>query len=101
MFSSKKLVIVLDWKPNFNTLVDHKIKRCNKLVGLFRRLLEEEDSTFKKTQLQYISLLLRPHLDYGEVLYDKTNKENSEQNSKSLVECLSCCNTRNLKRNII
>ena len=36
--SQKHLGIVLDSKLNFNSHVDDKIKKCNKLIGLIRRL---------------------------------------------------------------
>ena len=36
--SQKHLRIVLDSKLNFNSHVDDKIKKCNKLIGLIRRL---------------------------------------------------------------
>ena len=34
----KHLGIVLDSKLNFNILIDQKIKKCNKLIGLIKRL---------------------------------------------------------------
>ena len=37
MFPSKKLGIVLESKLNFNTYVDQKIIKYNKLIGLLRR----------------------------------------------------------------
>ena len=36
--SQKHLEVVLDSKSNFHSHVDEKIKKCNKLIGLMRRL---------------------------------------------------------------
>ena len=36
--SQKHLEVVLDSKSNFHSHVDDKIKKCNKLIGLMRRL---------------------------------------------------------------
>ena len=37
----------------------------------------------------YIKLLLRPHLDYGDILYDKPNNENF-QNKLEKVQYRAC-----------
>ena len=97
MFPSKKLGIVLDSKLNFNTCVDHKIKKYNKLIGLLRR---HSVNLPQKASLTIYKSFIRPHLDYGKILYDETKKENSERNRNSLVECLSWCNTKNFKRKV-
>ena len=84
--SQKHLGIALDSKLNFNSDVVEKIKKYNKLIGLIRRL---------SVNLPWNSLLtifksfIRPHLDYGDILYDKPNNENF-QNKIEEVQYRAC-----------
>ena len=50
-----------------------KIKKCNKLIGLIRRL---SVNLPRKVLLTIYKSIIRPHLDYGDILCDKTNNEN-------------------------
>ena len=69
----KHLGIIVESNLNFNTHIDQKIKKCNKLIGLIRRL---------SVNLPRIALLtiyksfIRSHLNYGDILYVKRNNEN-------------------------
>ena len=54
--SQKHLGIVLDSKLNFNSHVDEKIKKCNKLIGLSVNLPRKAFLTIYKS-------VIRPHLD--------------------------------------
>ena len=63
--------IVLDSKLDFKFLVDQKIKKCNKL----RRL---SVSAPRKALLTRYKSFIRPQLDYGNILYDKPENENSQ-----------------------
>ena len=71
--SQKHLGIMLDSKLNFSSHVDEKIKKCNKLIGLIRRLSVHLP---RKVSLTIHKSMIRPHLDYGDILYDKLNNEN-------------------------
>ena len=71
--SQKHLGIVLDSKLNFSSHVDDKIKKCNKLIGLIRRL---SVNLPRKALLTIYKSIIRPHLDYGDILYDKPNNVN-------------------------
>ena len=71
--SQKHLGIVLDSKLNFNSYVDEIIKKCNKLIGLIRRL---SVNLPRKALLTIYKSIIRPRLDYGDVLYDKPSNEN-------------------------
>ena len=70
--SQKHLGIVLDSKLNFNSHVDEKIKICNKLIGLIRKLSVKLP---RNALLTIFKSFFRPHLDYGDILYDKPNNE--------------------------
>ena len=48
----KHLGIVLDLKLNLNTHIDQKIKKCNKLIGLMKRL----SVNHPQSALQFINL---------------------------------------------
>ena len=69
----KHLGIVLDSKLNFNAHVDQKIKNCNRIIGLIRRL---SISLPRNALLTIYKSFVRPHLDYGDILYGKPNNEN-------------------------
>ena len=62
----KHLGVVLDSNLNFNTHIDQKIKKCNKMMGLIRRL---SVNLFRNA-------FVRPHLDCGDILYDKPSNDN-------------------------
>ena len=69
----KHLGVVLDSKLDFSIHIEHKIKRCNKLIGLLRRL----PVCFpRKALLAIFKSFIRPHLDNGDILYDKPNNQN-------------------------
>ena len=73
MSHQKHLGILLDSKLNFNAHVDQKIKQCNRIIGLIRRL---SISLPRNALLTIYKSFVRPHLDYGVILYDKPKKKN-------------------------
>ena len=78
--------VLLDSNLNFNTLVDQKTKKCNKMIGLLRQL-----SVYlsHNALLTIYKFLIRSHLDYGDFLYDKPSNDNF-QNTLAIVEYRSC-----------
>ena len=68
-----KNIFVLDSKPNFNVHVDQKIKKCNRIIGLIRRL---SISLPRNALLTMYKSFVRPHLNYYYILYDKPNNDN-------------------------
>ena len=82
----KHLEVVLDSKLDFNTLIDQKIKKCNKLIGLMKRLSVHLP---RSALLTIYKSFIRPHLDYGDILYDKPNNENF-QNKIEQVQYRAC-----------
>ena len=67
------LGIVLDSKLDFNIPIEQKIKNGNKIKGFMRRLAI---SVPRKPLLTIYKSFLRPHLDYGDILYDKPKNKN-------------------------
>ena len=82
----KHLGIILDPNLNFNTHIDQKIKKCNKLIGLIRR---RSVNLPRSALLTIYKSFIRPHLDYGDILYDKPNNENF-QNKIEKVQSRAC-----------
>ena len=77
---------ILDSKLNFNAHVDQKIKKCNRMIGLIRRL---SINLPRNVLLAIYKSFVRPHLDYGDILYDKPNNENF-QNKLENVQYRAC-----------
>ena len=57
----KHLGIALDSKLNFNAHVDQKIKKCNRIIGLIRRL---SINLTRNALLTIYKSFVRPYLDY-------------------------------------
>ena len=60
--------LVLDSKLNFNEHISNKINKCNKIIGIMKKL-----SLFlsRKTLLTIYKSFVRPNLDYAAINYDK------------------------------
>ena len=56
-----------------NTHIDQEIKKCNKLIGLIKRL---SVNLRRNALLTIYKSFVRPHLDYRDILYDKPSNEN-------------------------
>ena len=84
--SRQHLRVALDSNLNFNTRINQKIKDCNKIVGLIRRLsVNLPCNAFLSIYRSFI----RPHLDYGDTLSDKPKNENF-QNEMEKVQYGAC-----------
>ena len=64
----KHLEVFLDLKPDLKFHVDKRVKKCNKLICLLRRL---SVSVPRKALLTIYKSFIRLHLDYGDTLYNK------------------------------
>ena len=82
----KHLGVALDSNLNFNTHIDQKIKKCNKMIGLIRRL---SVNLPRNALLTIYKSFIRPHLDYGDILYDKPSNDNF-QNKMEKVQYRAC-----------
>ena len=82
----KHLGVVLDSNLNFNTHIDQKIKKCNKMIGLIRRL---SVNLPRNALLTIYKSFVRPHLDHGDILYDKPSNDNF-QNQMKKVQYRAC-----------
>ena len=82
----KHLGVVLDSKLNFNAHVDQKILKCNRIIGLIRRL---SINLPRNALFTIYKSFVRLHLNYGDILYDKPNNENF-QNKLEKVQYRAC-----------
>ena len=82
----KHLGVALDSNLNFNTHIDQKIKKCNKMIGLIRRL---SANLPRNALLTIPKSFIRPHLDYGDILYDKPSNDNF-QSKMEKVQYRAC-----------
>ena len=70
--SQKHLGIHLDEKLNFIHHIKEKISKTNKGVGVIKKL---NDTLPRKALLTLHKSFIKPHLDYGGVIYDQPNNE--------------------------
>ena len=68
----KHLGLILDSKLDFNEHINHKISKCNKIIGVMKKLLL---TLSRKTLLAIYKSFVRPNLDYADILYDKPLNE--------------------------
>ena len=62
----------LDEKLNFNHHVKGKIAKANKGIGLIRKVAHVLPS---QSLLTIYKSFIRPHLEYGDIIYDQPNNE--------------------------
>ena len=79
--SHKHLGLVLDKKLVFNHHLDEKIAKANKVIGLINKLRKfiPRDSL-----LTIYKSFVRPHLDYGDVIYDYPGNATFTQRLESI-----------------
>ena len=70
--SQKHLGLILDSKLNFNEHIESKITKCNKIIGLMKKL---SLILSRKSLLTIYKSFVRPNLDYADIIYDKPLNE--------------------------
>ena len=68
----KHLGIILDSKLDFNIHVDNKTKKLQ-IIYIIKRL---SVSVPREVLLAIYKFFIRPHLDHGDILYDKSENQN-------------------------
>ena len=69
--SRKHLGLFLDNKLDFNKYLDEKINKCNKIIGMMKKL---SLSVSRQSLLAIYKTFVRPNLDYVDIIYDKPQK---------------------------
>ena len=67
-YSQKHLGVILDFKLTFDEHLNNVLTKVNKVVGLCSKL---GDILPRTTIITIYKAFIRPHLDYGDVLYDQ------------------------------
>ena len=73
--------MVLDEKLTFNDHISQKLSKASKGVGILRKLFYLIPRT---ALLTIYKSFIRPHLDYGDFIYDKPNNDSFVQNIESI-----------------
>ena len=68
--SQKHLGLILDSKLNFNHHLDEKLSKANKVIAQIHRI---RHNLSRKSLLTIYKSHIRPHLDYGDIIYDQPN----------------------------
>ena len=68
----KHIGMYLDEKLNYNTHVKEKLSKVYKEIGLLRNL---PNKLPRQALVTIYKAFIRPHLEYGDILYDKPNNE--------------------------
>ena len=79
--TQKRLGLFLDEKLNFSEHINKKLKKVTKIINLLRKL----NLTLPRSSLliTYKSFI-RPHLDYGHIVYDQPNNSSLSEKLESL-----------------
>ena len=73
--------MILDTKLDFSLHLKNAQNKVNKTIGLLRKLLD----TLPRTSLITIfKSFIRPHLDYGDIIYDRAYNTSFHQNIESI-----------------
>ena len=68
----KHIGLDLDEKLNYNTHIKEKLSKVYKDIGLFRNL---PNKLPRQVLVTIYKVFIRPHLGYGDIVYDKPNNE--------------------------
>ena len=75
------LGLLLNEKINFSEHINQKLKKVNKSINLLRKL----NLTLPRCSLLIIyKSFTRPHLDYGDIVYDQPNNSSLSEKIESL-----------------
>ena len=59
--------MILDFKLNFQENLENMLNKVNKTIGLLRKL---QNTLPRPSLLTIYKSFIRPHLDYGNIIYD-------------------------------
>ena len=84
--SQKHLGVILDFKLTFEDHFHNELAKVNKTICHLGKL---RNLSTKTTLITICKAFIRPHMDYGEVLYDQAFN-NSFKEKLELIECEAC-----------
>ena len=92
----KHLGLTLDSKLSFSHHLDEKIRKANKGIGLINKLGKYVP---RKSLLTLYKSYIRPHLDYGDIIYDHPGNATFVQKLES-IQYNACLDHRLLLWNV-
>ena len=79
--TQKHLGLLLEEKLNFSEHINEKLKKITKSINLLRKL----NLALPRCSLLIIyKSFIKPHLDYGDIVYDQPNNSSSSEKTESL-----------------
>ena len=78
--TQKHLGMILDTKLDFSLHLKNVQNKVNKTIGLLRKLQD----TLPRTSLTIFKSFIKPHLDYGDIIYDRVYNTSFHQNIESI-----------------
>ena len=79
--SQKHLGMILDTKSNFQEHIKNILTKVNKTIGLLRKL---QNILPRESLLTIFKSFVRPHIDYGDVIYDQSSNNTFHQKMESV-----------------
>ena len=73
--------MILDTKMDFQEHLKDKLSKISKTIGLLRRL---QKMLSRAPLLTIYKSFIRPHLDYGDIIYDKAYNSSFHQNLEKI-----------------
>ena len=77
----KSILMILDFKLNFQENLENMLNKVNKTIGLLRKL---QNTLPRPSLLTIYKSFIRPHLDYGNVMYDQAYNVSFQQKVESI-----------------
>ena len=78
---TKIVGIILDTKLDFQEHLKDKLSKISKTIGLLRKL---QKILTRAPLLTIYKSFIRPHLDYGDIIYDKAYNSSFHQNLEKI-----------------
>ena len=85
------LGLMLDQKLNFHLHISNTIKKCYRKANILKRLLSTPWGCKEKTLLQFYKSHIRPHIDYGLIVYGacaKTQMQKIETTQNDIIRLI-------------
>ena len=79
--TQKHLGMILDTKLDFSLHLKNVQNKVNKTIGLLRKL---QDTLPRTSLITIFKSFIRPHLDYGDIIYDRAYNTLFHQNIESI-----------------
>ena len=79
--TQKHLGMILDTKLDLSLHLKNVQNKVNKTIGLLRKL---RDTLPKTSLITIFKSFVRPHLDYGDIIYNRANNTSFHQNIESI-----------------